>query len=78
MKDLIISHSEEKGFYCDEFNYDLFGYVLKKLIDKYDLITDNRMMIPSEIEHYFCIRELNKDKFNIELREEDGNEWVFG
>lgn len=32
----------------------------------------------SDIELYFSIRDLNKDKFNIELREEGGSEWIYG
>lgn len=78
MKDLIITHNEDKGFYCEEFNNQMFFIVLNQLIDKYQLKTDQRMKSPSEIERYFAVRELNKDKFNIELREEYGSEWVFG
>lgn len=76
MKDLIISHSEEKGFYCEEFNHEMFFVVLAKLIEKYALKTS--VTTYSEIEMYFNVRKENKDKFNIELREEDGSEWVFG
>ena len=76
MKDLIISHSEENGFYCEEFNHEMFFVVLAKLIEKYTLKTS--VTTYSEIEMYFNVRKENKDKFNIELREEDGSEWVFG
>lgn len=76
MKDLIISHNNEKGFYCDGFNHQLFFVVLANLIEKYELKTS--IMTVSEIEMYFNIRQQNKGKFNIELREEDGSEWIFG
>lgn len=76
MKDLIISHSEENGFYCEEFNHEMFFVVLAKLIEKYTLKTS--VTTYSEIEMYFNVRKENKGKFNIELREEDGSEWVFG
>ena len=76
MKDLIISHNEEKGFYCDWFNHQLFFVVLAKLIEKYELKTN--IVTVSEIEMYFNVRQQNKEKFNIELREEDGGEWIFG
>lgn len=76
MKDLIISHNEDKGFYCEEFNHEMFFVVLAKLIEKYTLKTS--VTTYSEIEMYFNVRKENKDKFNIELREEDGSEWVFG
>lgn len=76
MKDLIISHNEEKGFYCDDFNHEFFFVVLANLIEKYELKTSIKTV--SEIEMYFNVRQQNKDKFNIELREEDGSEWIFG
>ena len=76
IKDLIISHNEEKGFYCDGFNHELFFVILAKLIEKYDLKTS--ITTYSEIEMYFNVRQQNKNQFNIELREEDGSEWIFG
>lgn len=75
MKDLIISYNEEKGFYCEEFNHEMFFVVLAKLIEKYALKTS--VTTYSEIEMYFNVRKKNKGKFNIDLREEDGSEWVF-
>lgn len=76
MKDLIISHNEDKGFYCEGFNHEMFFVVLAKLIEKYKLKTS--VTTYSEIEMYLNVRQENKDKFNIELREEDGSELVFG
>ena len=76
MRDLIINHNDKKGFYCDEFNHQLFFVVLANLIEKYELKTS--IMTVSEIEMYFNVRQQNKEKFNIELREEDGSQWIFG
>lgn len=81
MKDLIISYNDEKGFYCEDICDKLFFHkVLLKLVDKYNLKTYNfgENMLVSDIEIYFTIKELNQNKYNIELREEDGSEWVFG
>lgn len=75
MKDLIISYNDEKGFYCEEFSSGFFFVVLAKLIEKYEL--KSSIKTTSEIEMYFNIRSENKDNFNIELREEDGSDWVF-
>ena len=76
MRDLIINHNDKKGFYYDEFNHQLFFVVLANLIEKYELKTS--IMTVSEIEMYFNVRQQNKEKFNIELREEDGSQWIFG
>lgn len=76
MKDLIISYNDEKGFYCEDFNHEMFFVVLAKLIEKYEL--KSSVTTYSEMEMYFNIRQQNQDKFNIELREEDGSEWIFG
>ena len=80
MKDLIISYNDSVGFYCEEFsNQTLFHKVLLSLVSKYDLKSyDFEGRLVSDIELYFSIRDLNKDKFNIELREEDGSEWIYG
>lgn len=76
MKDLIISYNDEKGFYYEDFNHEMFFVVLAKLIEKYEL--KSSVTTYSEMEMYFNIRQQNQDKFNIELREEDGSEWIFG
>ena len=78
---LIISHNDDVGFYCDGFNDPVFFHkVLFQLVDKYGLKTHklkNNQLV-SDIESYFSVRELNADKFNILLQEEDGSDWVFG
>lgn len=80
MKDLIISYNDRKGFYCEDLNDRwLLHKVLLGLVEKYNLKTfDFGGAIISEIEFYFTTKELNQDSFNIELREEDGSEWIFG
>lgn len=80
MKDLIITYNDEKGFYCEDICDKLFFHkILLKLVEKYNLKTYNfgESTLVSDIEIYFTLRELNKDNFNIELREEDGSDWVF-
>lgn len=80
MKDLIISYNEHNGFYCEDFSDKLYFHkVLLKLVDKYDLnIHDfGRDVIVSDIEMYLTIKDLNKKLFNIELRDEDGGDWIF-
>lgn len=78
MKDLIISWNEEKGFYCEDINHEFFFVVLANLIEKYDLKTDTSLKSNSEIEMYFSTRELNVPKYNLELLQEDGSQWIFG
>lgn len=76
MKDLTISHNEEKGFYCEDISSEFMYHLMLDIIEKYNLNFDKSS--GSEIGIYFSLKELNKDKFNIDLREEDGSEWVFG
>ena len=78
MKDLIISWNEEKGFYCEEFNHEYFFVILASLIKKYNLVVDERLKSNSEIEMYFSTRELNFPKYNLEILQEDGSQWIFG
>lgn len=78
MKDLIISWNEDKGFYCEDINNEFFFVVLANLIEKYNLKTNSSLQSNSEIEMYFSTRELNVPKYNLELLQEDGSQWIFG
>ena len=78
MKDLTISWNEEKGFYCEDFESDYFFVILANLIKKYDLKVDSRLKSKYEIEMYLSTRELNLPKYNLELLQEDGSDWIFG
>lgn len=77
IKDLVISYNDKVGFYCENLNSFYFNHLMIRLVEKYNLKTQKFNFI-SEIDMYFKIREVNADKYNIELREEDGSEWVFG
>lgn len=77
MKDLIISYNDEVGFYHGEFSSFLFNILMVNLVNHYKLETQ-KFDFTSEIDMYFKIKDINKDEYNIELREEDGSEWVFG
>lgn len=77
VKDLIISYNDEKGFYCGDLQKPYFDNLMRLLVMEFDLDTQ-KFDFTSEIDMYFKIRQVNNHKYNIELREEDGSEWVFG
>lgn len=77
MKDLIISWNEDKGFYCEEFSSNLFINVITNIIEKYNLEFDPSKAF-SEFEIFMSARELNSHKYNLELLQEDGSQWIFG
>ena len=76
-KDVVISWNEIKGFYHKDFNHQMFFVVLANVIKEYNLKVDSNLKSTSEIEMYFSVKELNNGKFNINLLEEDGSEWIF-
>ena len=76
-EDIVISWNDIKGFYHKDFNHQMFFVVLANAIKEYNLKVDSNLKSTSEIEMYFSVKELNNGKFNINLLEEDGSEWVF-
>lgn len=78
-KTLIISWNEDKGFYCEDYSGELMYYVMKKLVEKYNLIEpDCGDHFVSEIWYYLSLRELNAKEWDVTLLEENGDSWVFG
>ena len=76
-EDIVISWNDIKGFYHKDFNHQMFFVVLANVIKEYNLKVDSNLKSTSEIEMYFSVKELNNGKFNINLLEEDGSEWIF-